>query len=61
MKIRNNELNIILAILVGGSLIVCLKYPELNTKFLDLAQTGLGGYLALMVQSERSKQGKQEV
>lgn len=51
---KNQELNLILIALVIGSLIICYKYPETNTKFLDLAQTGLGGYLALMVQSKHS-------
>lgn len=54
MEVRNQELNIILVGLVIGSLIICYKYPETNGKFLDLAQTGLGGYLALMVQSKRA-------
>lgn len=52
---KNQELTVILIALVVGSLIICYRYPETNAKFLDLAQTGLGGYLALMVQSERSK------
>lgn len=52
MQSKNQELNLILVGLVIGSLIICYKYPETNGKFLDLAQTGLGGYLALMVQSK---------
>lgn len=53
MESHNQELNIILIGLVIGSLIICYKYPETNDKFLDLAQTGLGGYLALLVQSKK--------
>ena len=49
------ELNYILILLIVGSLIICLKHEELRNKYIDLAQTGLGGYLALMVQSQRSK------
>jgi hypothetical protein len=39
--------------LIAGSLVICIKEPSSDSKFLDLAQAGLGGYLAILVQSKR--------
>lgn len=52
---QNNTTSIIVLTLILGSLIICLKQPTTNSKFVDLAQAGLGGYLAILVQSKDVK------
>lgn len=50
--IQNNTTSIIVLVLILGSLTICLKHPGTNSKFIDLAQAGLGGYLAILVQNK---------
>jgi hypothetical protein len=45
---------LIISILILGSLLICLKEPKTDSKFLDLAQAGLGGYLAILVQNKHA-------
>lgn len=39
-------------LLVVGSLILAIENNELGDKFIDLASTAIGGYLALTIQSK---------
>lgn len=52
---QNDTTSIIILVLILGSLIICLKHPATNSKFIDLAQAGLGGYLAILVQSKNTE------
>lgn len=42
-------LNIVLGFLITGAFIVSIEHQDLSEKFIDLAATGLGGYLALTI------------
>jgi len=56
LGINNNlSITLIVSTLILGSLIICFKNPNTNSKFLDLAQSGLGGYLAILVQGKITK------
>ena len=52
--IRANSMALIVSILILGSLLICLKEPKTDSKFIDLAQAGLGGYLAILVQNKHA-------
>lgn len=50
--LQSNATFIIVLVLLLGSLAICLDNPKTDSKFLDLAQAGLGGYLAIQVQNK---------
>ncbi len=51
-SLYDNSLSLLVLLLITGSLIISIQNPESDSKFLDLAQAGLGGYLAILVQSK---------
>jgi hypothetical protein len=53
MITSEKSLTIIISILIAGSLILTIKNDQLSSKFIDLASTGLGGYLALTIQKNK--------
>jgi hypothetical protein len=52
MKFKDGGFAIILCALVFGSFMLATEDSRLRGKFIDLASTGLGGYLALAVQGK---------
>lgn len=52
---QNNTTFFIVLVLILGSLTICLRQPDTNSKFIDLAQAGLGGYLAILVQNKHAE------
>jgi hypothetical protein len=52
MKFQDRGFAVILCALVFGSFILATEDNKLSDKFVDLASTGLGGYLALAVQAK---------
>ncbi len=52
-SLYDNSVSLLIMMLIAGSLVICIKEPSSDSKFLDLAQAGLGGYLAILVQSKR--------
>ena len=51
-SLYDNSASFLIMTLIVGSLIICIKDPGSDSKFLDLAQAGLGGYLAMLVQTK---------
>lgn len=52
-SLYGNSVSLLIMTLILGSLIICVRNPGSDSKFLDLAQAGLGGYLAILVQSKK--------
>lgn len=52
-SLYDNSVSLLIMTLIVGSLIICVRNPSSDSKFLDLAQAGLGGYLAILVQSKK--------
>ena len=51
-SVHSNSVSLLVLLLISGSLVICIRNPNSNSKFIDLAQAGLGGYLAILVQSK---------
>ena len=48
-------LNLVLSFLIIGAFILSIDHKDLSAKFIDLASTGLGGYLALTIREVAPK------
>jgi hypothetical protein len=49
-------LNLVLGFLIIGAFVLSIDHKDLSAKFIDLASTGLGGYLALTIREVAPKQ-----
>lgn len=49
-------LNLVLGFLIIGAFVLSIEHKDLSAKFIDLASTGLGGYLALTIREVAPKQ-----
>jgi hypothetical protein len=56
MTTETKGLNLVLSCLIIGAFFLAVNHKDLSGKFIDLASTGLGGYLALTIREVAPKQ-----